>query len=583
MDPPRNVQAFPGQNCTIKVIWERPTGIKAYSFRLYMRKAGEDDTNWQRIAQDKDLLSFTTNQLEPITSYEFRVQSYGIQGDGKFSSVVCATTAAKGIPISTESITVSWNPPNKPNGEITAYLLYFDQCGQDTFVELELDGTATSYEAHYLHRDTVYRFQICAVNAAGESPLSPILNVRTLQDSRSRFLKIKPEEPKPVAGTKAAYIRDFPGINSHEESGKDDHDGNNDSYTKNHFCFGEQVDSSQSLVSKTPHTEKLLQRDVTDVTSKDWKPQFPRSKSKEKEKEVEDEKQLRQALAEEEKLKQLRRKREQLERVKQMESVFQTSIKETMESQEERLRKLKVVPTTGAPLSGGVSIQDEYQEISRAQKEAEARYLESQLMSSTDEDSISDNLMSVLKGGRALKSLSGTIRGKKHAVRTALETFSTSKRFESELLDHLYNEEKNNQIVIYVTSVAGVRSTYDACQHMLRLHITDDVIISERFALELRERLPTSDQVPQAFVNFFHLGGLERVIQLNETGELKKMLINFEDRTENCQNCGGKGFIPCSWCFGSKKSISNKFAEGYIRNLKCTVCNENGLQRCPSC
>lgn len=82
------------------MIWERPTGIKAYSFRLYMRKAGEDDTNWQRIAQDKDLLSFTTNQLEPITSYEFRVQSYGIQGDGKFSSVVCATTAAKGIPIS---------------------------------------------------------------------------------------------------------------------------------------------------------------------------------------------------------------------------------------------------------------------------------------------------------------------------------------------------------------------------------------------------------------------------------------------------------------------------------------------------
>eukprot|EP00043_Microstomoeca_roanoka_P016800 m.173388 g.173388 ORF g.173388 m.173388 type:complete len:62 (-) comp16529_c0_seq7:183-368(-) len=61
------------------------------------------------------------------------------------------------------------------------------------------------------------------------------------------------------------------------------------------------------------------------------------------------------------------------------------------------------------------------------------------------------------------------------------------------------------------------------------------------------------------------------------------MLANFEDRKEDCAACGGRGFVPCNWCFGSKKSITNKFAEGYIRNLKCTVCNENGLQRCEQC
>lgn len=47
---------------------------------------------------------------------------------------------------------------------------------------------------------------------------------------------------------------------------------------------------------------------------------------------------------------------------------------------------------------------------------------------------------------------------------------------------------------------------------------------------------------------------------------------------EVCRVCGGQRFIMCLWCQGSKKGIRNTFGD-----LKCTVCNENALQKCPEC
>ena len=44
-----------------------------------------------------------------------------------------------------ESIQVTWDPPRRPNGTVQSYLLYIDEQGQDTFVELDLSGDATSY------------------------------------------------------------------------------------------------------------------------------------------------------------------------------------------------------------------------------------------------------------------------------------------------------------------------------------------------------------------------------------------------------------------------------------------------------
>ena len=83
-----------------------------------------------------------------------------------------------------------------------------------------------------------------------------------------------------------------------------------------------------------------------------------------------------------------------------------------------------------------------------------------------------------------------------------------------------------------------------------------------------------------------HIGGLDAIHQLNEAGELSRMLKGFEHRSAVvCGTCGGAGYIPCKWCQGSKKSISHAFSgkNAQTVSLKCTVCNENGLQRCDNC
>jgi glutaredoxin domain-containing cysteine-rich protein 1 len=86
------------------------------------------------------------------------------------------------------------------------------------------------------------------------------------------------------------------------------------------------------------------------------------------------------------------------------------------------------------------------------------------------------------------------------------------------------------------------------------------------------------------------LGGADTVLEMNETGKLKEVLKGFEVQpAAGCQGCGGAGYITCGWCQGSGKSLKNPFAGkqghdvGLTDVLKCTVCNANGLQRCPVC
>ena len=80
------------------------------------------------------------------------------------------------------------------------------------------------------------------------------------------------------------------------------------------------------------------------------------------------------------------------------------------------------------------------------------------------------------------------------------------------------------------------------------------------------------------------------VLEMNETGKLKEILKGFAVQpVHGCTGCGGAGYITCNWCQGSGKSTKNPFAGhkgaevGMTAVLKCTVCNENGLQRCPVC
>ena len=71
---------------------------------------------------------------------------------------------------------------------------------------------------------------------------------------------------------------------------------------------------------------------------------------------------------------------------------------------------------------------------------------------------------------------------------------------------------------------------------------------------------------------------------LNEDGQLSARLDEFRmeyiyDAGEvDCAACGGKRFVVCATCSGTKRGRIM-----FGKAMKCAMCNENGLMACPSC
>ncbi|CAL0315614.1 unnamed protein product [Lupinus luteus] len=147
--------------------------------------------------------------------------------------------------------------------------------------------------------------------------------------------------------------------------------------------------------------------------------------------------------------------------------------------------------------------------------------------------------------------------------------------------------ETEQRVVVYYTSLRVVRPTFEACKSVLsiltgfRIRVdARDVSIDSGFTMELNRIMgQTGFTLPRVFIDGRHVGGAEEVKQLNEMGELKKMVekLPVEDQSE-CHVCGGHRFVLCNVCDGSRKVYTDK-----IGFKACNACNENGLLRCPSC
>ncbi|KAF9616074.1 hypothetical protein IFM89_028540 [Coptis chinensis] len=146
-----------------------------------------------------------------------------------------------------------------------------------------------------------------------------------------------------------------------------------------------------------------------------------------------------------------------------------------------------------------------------------------------------------------------------------------------------------DRIVIYYTSLRGIRRTYEDCC-ILRTIFKDlsvlvderDIIMDSAYRKELQTALDKSSvSLPQVFIKGGYLGRVEEVKQLHEDGELAKLVQDFPVQEPGfvCENCGDARFVPCSSCSGSRKV----FVEEDGQLTRCLDCNENGLLRCPSC
>ncbi|CAM6056887.1 unnamed protein product [Sphagnum tenellum] len=157
----------------------------------------------------------------------------------------------------------------------------------------------------------------------------------------------------------------------------------------------------------------------------------------------------------------------------------------------------------------------------------------------------------------------------------------------------------DERVVLYSTSLRGIRKTYEDCNSLRMIFQSYHVWIDERdvsmhanFLQELKMLLLTSSraggaaggsvQVPRVFIMGHYIGGLEQVLPLHEEGLLGELLINLAPQphpTACCDGCGGIRFVPCPDCSGSCKKISTQ----HNQITRCPDCNENGLIRCPIC
>ncbi|EEF43379.1 uncharacterized protein LOC8286244 [Ricinus communis] len=143
-------------------------------------------------------------------------------------------------------------------------------------------------------------------------------------------------------------------------------------------------------------------------------------------------------------------------------------------------------------------------------------------------------------------------------------------------------------VVIYTTSLRGVRKTFEDCNRVRSLLEGHRVVFDERdvslhgdFLNELRELLGEEASVPRVFVKGRYFGGVDNVIELNETGRLGRIMswarVERGVGRQACEGCGGARFVPCVDCGGSCKVLVDGVKE------RCGECNENGLMLCPAC
>ena len=146
-------------------------------------------------------------------------------------------------------------------------------------------------------------------------------------------------------------------------------------------------------------------------------------------------------------------------------------------------------------------------------------------------------------------------------------------------------------VVLYTTSLGGVRKTFEDCNRARDVLESHRVVFDERdvslhgeFLKELKELVGEGVvALPRVFVKGRYVGGLDELVELNETGRLRRILtatrVERGVGRQACGGCGGARFVPCWDCGGSCKVV----ASDGVHKERCPNCNENGLVHCPAC
>ncbi|KAK7284858.1 hypothetical protein RJT34_19611 [Clitoria ternatea] len=179
----------------------------------------------------------------------------------------------------------------------------------------------------------------------------------------------------------------------------------------------------------------------------------------------------------------------------------------------------------------------------------------------------------------------------KRMVWATPKTRRVRKNLDSKSLIQLFENKcppgGENSVVIYTTTLRGIRKTFEDCNkvrsiiesYCVRL-VERDVSMDSGFKEELRKLMGTKQvKVPVVFVKGRLVGGADEVVKLEEEEKLGALFEGIPKALGECEGCGGVRFMMCNECNGSCKVLDVE----HKKTVRCGQCNENGLIQCPIC
>ncbi|XP_028928965.1 neuronal cell adhesion molecule isoform X42 [Ornithorhynchus anatinus] len=190
MAAPGGVQVHVVDSTLANVRWDPvpPKSIRGHlqGYRIYYWKS-DDSLKRNRRHVEKKILTFSGNKtnamlpgLEPFSHYTLNVRVVNGKGEGPASpdkifktpeGVPSAPSFLKIINPTLDSLTLAWDPPNHPNGILTAYTLKYQPINGThelgPLIEVEIPANETSFILKQLNYSTRYKFYFSAQTSVG--------------------------------------------------------------------------------------------------------------------------------------------------------------------------------------------------------------------------------------------------------------------------------------------------------------------------------------------------------------------------------------------------------------------------------
>nr|XP_034321559.1 neogenin isoform X1 [Crassostrea gigas] len=223
--PPVGLKTMVLSSSTIVLTWtdtsigpsQKLLDNRYYTVRYRLATEAENDNNRYWYLNSTDLNAHI-DHLRPNTKYEFDVKitkgrsvsPWSMKESNKTMEDVPATAPVDLTPVPKKNdpraVIMNWQPPAKPNGQITGYLVFYTtdpkQDLREWVVDGVLEGDELSATIKRLTPSTTYYFKVQARNSKGYGPLSETVIYKTPQADGSGGGQIDPEYPRISPGGK---------------------------------------------------------------------------------------------------------------------------------------------------------------------------------------------------------------------------------------------------------------------------------------------------------------------------------------------------------------------------------------------